>query len=105
MTATLLAMLNAARALHERDEDDPRYCTTCGDVNTATGDWPCPTATALGATGRSEWTNTPAAEQAPLQCPSWGPDGNNHPTKEDENYRCERLESHTGKHKSGWVKW
>lgn len=41
-----------ARALHERSGDDPRWCSTC------TGEeWPCSTALALGATGRSEWTD------------------------------------------------
>jgi hypothetical protein len=60
MTDPRDTMLNAARALHERGETDPRFCDTCTD---SAGHnpvyWPCPTATALGATGRSEWHNTP----------------------------------------------
>lgn len=62
MTDPRDAMLNAARALHERGTNDPSMCDTCTD---STGMnpvfWPCPTATALGATGRSEWT-TPGNE-------------------------------------------
>lgn len=48
--------LDEARRLHDRDEYYPDKCGTCGDANAGTlANWPCPTATALGATGRSEW--------------------------------------------------
>jgi hypothetical protein len=52
----LLVNLTQARTLHDRDEDDPTHCLTCRDDNGDSTPWPCPTATALGATGRSEWT-------------------------------------------------
>lgn len=46
--------LEAARALHDRDEHG--NCDTCTDPAGAYPvRWPCPTATALGATGRTEW--------------------------------------------------
>jgi hypothetical protein len=62
MTDPRDAMLNAARALHDRNPNDPRTCPTCTtEMNPI--EWPCPTATALGATGRSEWT-TPTPEPA-----------------------------------------
>ncbi|MCC2594718.1 hypothetical protein LKO27_15060 [Tessaracoccus sp. OS52] len=48
--------LDAARALHDRNPDDPGTCATCRDSMAYAASWPCPTATALGATGRSEWT-------------------------------------------------
>lgn len=55
--------LDAARRLHERATYDPEHCATC------TGDtWPCATATALGATGRSEWANTPPGPAAGAVC-------------------------------------
>jgi hypothetical protein len=49
--------LEAARALHDRDPQEPGNCLSCRYDNTPgyTG-WPCPTATALGATGHTEWT-------------------------------------------------
>lgn len=53
--STLLDMLNAARALHDRNPNDPRDCTTCIDSLGNGIPWPCATATALGATGRTEW--------------------------------------------------
>lgn len=49
-------MLNAARALHDRDPNGPSWCLTCREPDGDHTEWPCPTATALGATGRSEWT-------------------------------------------------
>lgn len=60
MTDPRDAMLNAARALHERADWDPAYCPTCCEAGNHVK-WPCPTALALGATGRSEWT-TPGNE-------------------------------------------
>lgn len=56
MSAELLAMLDAARALHERAEHAPSDCVTCS-TNDRYAPWPCDTAKALGATGRSEWKN------------------------------------------------
>jgi hypothetical protein len=52
--------LDAARALHDRDPQEPGNCISCRYDNTPgyTG-WPCPTATALGATGRTEWDGPP----------------------------------------------
>jgi hypothetical protein len=49
--------LNEARALHDRHPDNPATCLTCRDNHGNGTTWPCPTAFALGATGRSEWTN------------------------------------------------
>lgn len=49
-------MLAAARALHERDYNS---CVSCYDGCGSPAPWPCPTALALGATGRSEWANAP----------------------------------------------
>lgn len=46
--------LAEARRLHDRCPHDPGNCTTC-----RTEEWPCPTALALGATGRSEWEDAP----------------------------------------------
>lgn len=60
--------LDAARTLHDREPHNPLRCRSrCTDEDTNPYTWPCPTATALGATGRSEWTNRihvgdPAAE-------------------------------------------
>lgn len=48
--------IDRARAMHDRNPYDPGHCGTC-DGNQP---WPCPTATALGATGNSEWINPPA---------------------------------------------
>ena len=63
---TLEAMLEAARALHDRDPINPGNCATCrGDGMQEFADWPCPTAIALGATGRSEWA---APEPDPAFC-------------------------------------
>lgn len=81
-------MLSAARALHDRDPNRPAYCATC--LNSNTGDqteWPCPTATALGATGRSEWTTPPATCKAL-------------PTQNPDNWRgpCQCPAGHTGLH-------
>lgn len=49
--------LNEARRLHERSKSNPKVCGTC--VHPTQPNymhlWPCPTAVALGATGRSEW--------------------------------------------------
>lgn len=79
---TALDMLTAARALHERSDHTPGDCGTC-----STGDryvaWPCDTAKALGATGRSEWT-TPAPE---------GPCG---ATRQD--YPCSLTAGHATRH-------
>lgn len=48
--------LDAARALHDRDAAYSPYCASrCTDNDRQPYTWPCPTATALGATGRSEW--------------------------------------------------
>lgn len=58
--------LAAARALHDRDPENPYACRTCRDSYAQPASWPCPTATALGATGRSEWvgpTHNTIAEQ------------------------------------------
>jgi hypothetical protein len=49
-------MLIAARDLHERDMTS---CRTCYDGYGNPATWPCATALALGATGRSEWADTP----------------------------------------------
>lgn len=65
--------LAEARRLHDRDPNDPAHCTTCSDpasMNPVT--WPCPTATALGATGHSEWVDpndTPEAVTQPEEHP------------------------------------
>ena len=59
--------LNEARRLHDRDPDDPGHCLTCRDDTGACVPWPCPTAIALGATGRSEWAT-------PAQCDTARPD-------------------------------
>lgn len=48
--------LDEARRLHDRDPGNPARCAICHYID---GDnWPCATATALGATGRSEWLDT-----------------------------------------------
>lgn len=51
--------LNAARALHDRDPNNPEACPTCtSDTDPhQMARWPCTTALALGATGRTEWQN------------------------------------------------
>lgn len=54
--------LATARALHERCPYDPQHCTTC-----RTEEWPCATALALGATGRSEWTGPTAPIVAAME--------------------------------------
>lgn len=51
---TILDMLTAARELHERADYAQDSCETCS-TNDRYVKWPCDTAKALGATGRSEW--------------------------------------------------
>lgn len=53
--------LTAARALHDRDPNNPDACPTCIDPENPhqMARWPCATALALGATGRSEWEDGP----------------------------------------------
>lgn len=63
--------LPAARALHERCPHDPGNCKTCRDET-----WPCPTATALGATGHSEWDNDTAPSCTDAPSPDYIPCGN-----------------------------
>lgn len=54
--------LAAARTLHDREPHNPIRCRSrCTDEDTNPYTWPCPTATALGATGRSEWADAPSA--------------------------------------------
>lgn len=54
--------LNDARRLHDRDPNNPDACPTCIDPENPhqMARWPCATALALGATGRSEWKEAPA---------------------------------------------
>lgn len=53
--------IEAARRLHDRGENNPAHCDTCTDpAGTHPVYWPCPTAVALGATGRSEWDDAAA---------------------------------------------
>lgn len=94
MTDPRDAMLAAARALHERADWDPSICPTCKEA------WPCDTAVALGATGRSEWA-TPEPRAAGSaepdgQCAAWSPwdttDGKH------TSRRCSRPTEHTGHH-------
>lgn len=67
--------LTEARRLHDRNPNDPRYCATCGTFNDPAGTypvkWPCPTAIALGATGRSEWSNTVRDDQCSNDPDTW----------------------------------
>lgn len=56
--------LTAARALHDRDPNNPEACPTCASDTDPhqMARWPCATALALGATGRSEWKEAPAPD-------------------------------------------
>lgn len=76
--------LNEARQLHDRDPDDPGHCLTCRDDTGACVPWPCPTAIALGATGRSEWDDA-----SPNRCGSTGG---------DPEARCIHTTGHTAMH-------
>lgn len=60
--------LNEARRLHDRDPNNPEACPTCIHPENPhqMARWPCATALALGATGRSEWENQPAAHHQPV---------------------------------------
>lgn len=63
--------LNAARTLHERHADYPDKCLSCGDPTEGYGEpWPCATAVALGATGRSEWVGPYAIRIMPWSNPT-----------------------------------
>jgi hypothetical protein len=81
MTDPRDAMINAARALHDRDPDNPTACAVCTDDphpeygTPQMAAWPCPTAVALGATGRSEWTNTPTVAIPDPRCTHTGGQG------------------------------
>ena len=78
--------LDAARRLHERATYDPEHCTTC------TGDtWPCATAKALGATGRSEWVDTSARPAPPAGCGTV--------IIGDPGYPCIEPPGHAGQHR------
>lgn len=58
--------LEAARALHDRSPDNSHVCASnCLDQNRNPYLWPCATAVALGATGRSEWLDAPAPKPGP----------------------------------------
>jgi hypothetical protein len=81
MTDTLLGILTAARALHDRKPNDPRDCATCIDSMANGIPWPCPTARALGATGwtewatgRTEWQPTPPPQQCHHTNPNYQTD-------------------------------
>lgn len=92
---TALDMLTAARALHERSDHTPGDCGTC-----STGDryvaWPCDTAKALGATGRSEWT-TPAPA-GPCGAIRTEPDGNFSGWAGFQDYPCSLTAGHATRH-------
>src|SRR5262245_37255423 len=92
MTDPRDTMLNAARALHERGEYDPRNCDTCSDSDGHNPvPWPCPTATALGATGRSEWATPPATPN----------DITHYRGEELIAAPCTRTPGHSGHHHTG----
>lgn len=81
--------LNEARRLHDRGQNNPAHCDTCTDPAGAHPVyWPCPTATALGATGRTEWDNTTTSCDTPR------------PDEDDHQYTttCVRLAGHNGPH-------
>lgn len=105
---TLLSMLNAARALHERDTYG---CVTCMDSMGNNTQWPCPTATALGATGRTEWTTPPNTTHGTVTdgyphmltqhpCGTIRTEPDNACDADDlERYSCTRDTNHDGKHR------
>ena len=81
--------LDAARRLHDRDPYNPRACVTCHEGRGGEVDWPCPTALALGSTGRSEWIGTPSSICGATMGTT---------TTEDQDLPCIRQPGHTGNH-------
>lgn len=94
MTDTLMGMLTAARALHERNPNDPLTCETCS-TNDRYTTWPCATAWALGATGYSEW-----ATPEPKPCGEIRTEPDDNINREDGfiHYPCVIDAGHTSKH-------
>jgi hypothetical protein len=84
--------LNAARALHDRDPGDPARCRICHVIDG--GNWPCDTAVALGATGRTEWEDA-----TPGLC-GHTPEGIGFTVTP-----CNQADGHTGSHTNRAYKW
>lgn len=91
--------LAEARRLHDRDPNNPARCAICHYID---GDnWPCATAIALGATGRSEWLDThpDTNHDGPCTC-GHVPDGIGFNVTP-----CTLPMSHTGDHANRTYKW
>lgn len=90
---TILDMLTAARALHERADYAQDSCETCS-TNDRYVKWPCDTAKALGATGRSEWF-TPGTI---ILCGAIRTEGDDACFESFEKYPCRLAAGHSGTH-------
>lgn len=90
--------LTEGRRLHDRDPNNPAHCATCTTGNGMPLEWPCLTAIALGATGRSEWTNGPTIEPADSIDPSTCGNQTMHYTLKP----CAQPKGHTDDHGDSW---